>query len=70
MGEGGGGIVRLVGFQYIMVQRRTMYVQRERERGRMVHFGRISGYGGGQQYLQIMRTVKLGAVRVAAPARK
>ena len=44
---------------------------RERERGRsIVHFGRIGGDGGGQQYLHIMRTVKLGAVRVAAPARK
>lgn len=31
---GRGGIVRLVAFQYIMVQRRTMYVQRERERER------------------------------------
>ena len=44
-----------------------------RERGRNVHYGRISAMcrsSVGQQYLQIMRTVKLGAVRVAAPARK
>ena len=68
-GGGRGGIGRLVGFQYIAVQRRrTIYVQRER--GRIVQFERIGGDRGGQQYLHIMRTVKLGAVRVAAPARK